>query len=128
MIGEQASTPPSYKEDRVDWIKLLNWLIFLLFLLFVWCLIQVMIKTGREEAIFVFKKIRNQAYLILVFFATGLGSWIIIQRMKGRREKSTGDKTLEKLTSTLAVALMYTTFAYVVAQMAFNIGKLGGLF
>lgn len=128
MVNQQTKTPPPYQEDKIDLIKLLNQIILFLFLWFVGYLVKVMIKSGKEEAISIFLEIRNRVYLTLIFLFGGLGVGIIIQRIRGWQEKNLAEQALQKPLSTLAIALVYTTFAYAVAQMFFDLGKLLGLF
>jgi len=118
-------TPLPYKEDRFDFLKVLNRLITLAFLFFVAYLVDLIRRQGEEQTLVIFMEIRNKAYLVFAGVLLVLGFWKMTSAQKKELSKS---DPYSQLVPTLIVALLGITFSYAAALLLNDILKLFNLF
>lgn len=119
----QEPTLP-YKEDKNTFLRILNQLIFFSFLIFVAYLVRLINKYGQEEALGVFKEVRDKTYGVLVIIFVVLGFWMMLE---GKKEEKTSKEPITKLIACLLLAVVFITFAYSAALLVVDLLNLVGL-
>ena len=122
-MDNNSSLP--YREVKFDFVKTINIIARFFILFLVLYLVFIIKKRGDDEAILVFKGLRNQVYLVLTLAFVLQGIKLSIDRRKG--DKLSID-LYKRMYPPLVISLVITTFSYAIALLIYNLLSMVGIY
>lgn len=113
-----------YEEDKYDYSKVIRISVKTLFLSFIIYLTFLIQTKSLEEAMNIFKNVRNISYIVIVVFLFFVGFWIMLKRGK---ENST-NSLVAKLFPLGILSIILITFSFAISKFLSQVLTAIGIF